>query len=277
MTNFYIFIIELFKGIKDDDLISKANDLTFKILLSLFPFILFLMALASYFDIDAILLIEGMYQTLPPDVMDFIAPFMIELFEIRRPQILSISFIVMLFSASSGFNSAMKGINKAYGQADGRNFFHRRLISVALVFVFAIAIVSALVMLIFNNAIYRFAINHLYNTAFLNIIFSFLGYIISVGILLLSVMAINGFSLARKKHWGDLLPGACLTVVCWVILSRAFSIYVNNFSNHSALYGSVAGIMLLMIWLNLICIVMLVGSEVNALVNVDRKTTKIND
>jgi len=270
MISFYVFIIELFKSIKEDDLISKANDLTFKILLSLFPFILFLMALASYFDIDVILIIEGMYQGLPYEVMDFIAPFMIELFEIRRPSVLSLSFAVMLFSASTGFNTAMKGINKAYSQIDGRNFFHRRLISIALVFVFAIAIVSSLVMLIFNSTIYNLAVNYLYNTAIVDTVFSFLGYIISVGILLLSVIVINALSLARKKHFKDLLPGACFTVVCWVILSRAFSVYVDNFSNHSALYGSVAGIMLFMIWLNLICVLLLIGSEVNALVNVEK-------
>ncbi|MCL2566180.1 MAG: YihY/virulence factor BrkB family protein [Defluviitaleaceae bacterium] len=270
MTKFSIFIIELCKNIIEDDIISKAGDLTFKILLSLFPFIMFLMALSSYFEIDAMLLIDGMYQGLPPDIMDFIAPFMIELFEIRRPSILSISFIVMVFSASGGFNTAMKGINKAHGQIDERNFFHRRIISIALVFVFAIAIVSALIMLIFNNTIYNFAINHLYDTAFLNAFFSFFGYLISVGILLLSVLIINTLSLARKKRFRDLLPGACTTVVCWVILSRVFSIYVNNFSNHSALYGSVAGIMLFMIWLNLTCVFMLVGAEINALVSVKR-------
>jgi len=270
MTKISIFIIELLKRIKEDDIISKSGDLTFKILLSLFPFILFLMALTSYFDMDVNLLIGGMYQGLPSDIMDFIAPFMIELFEIRRPQILSISFAVMLFSASGGFNTAMKGINKAHGQVDERNFLHRRLISVALVLVFAVAIVSALVMLIFNNTIYDFAMNHLYDTAFLNVIFSFFGYLISVGILLFSVIIINALSLARKKKFRDLLPGACTTVVCWVALSRLFSVYVNNFSNHSALYGSVAGIMLFLIWLHLVCVFMLVGAEINALIIVKR-------
>ena len=266
MIGIYSFFTELYKKVNEHDLISNANDLTFKILLSLFPFIIFLMAIASYFEIDAMLLIDEMYYSLPPDIMDVIAPFMIEIFEIRRPQVLSISFAVMIFSASGGFNSVMKGINRAYGQADGRNFIHRRVISIALVFVFAIAIVLAMVMLIFNEAIYRTAIHFLASTALLNMIFSFLGYILSVGVLLLSIMVINKLSLARKKRFRDLLPGASFTVVCWVLLSRAFSVYVNNFSNHSALYGSVAGVMLLMIWLNLICVVMLVGSEINALI-----------
>lgn len=268
MTNISIFIIELFKRIKEDDIISKAGDLTFKMLLSLFPFILFLMALASYFEIDVTVLIDGMYQGLPADIVDFIAPFMIELFEIRRPQMLSISFLIMLFSASGGFNTAMKGINKAHGHIDERNFFHRRLISIALVLVFAVAIISAMIMLIFNNTIYNFAMNHLYNTAFLNVIFSFFGYLVSIGILLFSVIIINSLSLAKKKHFSAILPGASVTVVCWVLLSRAFSVYVNNFSNHSALYGSVAGIMLFLIWLNLVCTFMLIGSEINAIINV---------
>jgi len=268
MTSIYSFCIELYKKVNEHNLISKANDLTFKILLSLFPFIIFLMSMASYFNIDTMFLIEGLYYSLPPDIMDVITPFMIDIFEIRRPQVLSISFAVMIFSASGGFNSVMKGINRAYGQEDRRNFIHRRLISIVLVFVFAIAIVLALVMLIFNETIYRAATRFLASTAFLNIVFSFFGYLLSIGVLLFSVILINRLSLARKKKLIALLPGASFTVVCWVVFSRAFGVYVNNFSNHSALYGSVAGIMLLMIWLNLICIVMLVGSEINAAINV---------
>ena len=266
MTDIYVFIIELYRGIMEDDLISKASELSFKILLSLFPFILFLMALISYFDIDATVLIEDMTNIFHAEILDFIAPFMRELLEIRRPSVLSASFIVMLYSASSGFNSAMKGINKAHGQIDKRNFFHRRLISIALVILFAVAIVLALIMLIFNNHVYLLAVRFLHDTALLNMVFSLLGYILSAGVLLLSVIMINRLSLAGKKRWRDLLPGACFTVVCWVVLSYAFGVYVNNFSNHSALYGSVAGIMLFMLWLNLICVVLLAGSEINALI-----------
>jgi len=269
MSSFYNFSVKLYKKIVENDLISKANDVTFKILLSLFPFIIFLMAIASYFEVDTMFLIAEMYYFLPPDIMDVIAPFMMEIFEVRRPQTLSISFAIMIFAASGGFNSVMICINKAYDQEDDRNFIHRRLISIALVFVFAIAIVLAMVMLIFNDAIYRTAIRFLANTTFLNMLFSFLGYLVSIGMLLLSVMLINKLSLARRTRMRDLLPGTTFTVVCWVLLSRLFSVYVNNFSGHSALYGSVAGIMLLMIWLNLVCIVMLVGIEINAILNVE--------
>jgi len=261
-------LLELYKKVVENELISKANDLTFKILLSMFPFIIFLMAMASYFEIDTMFLIEEMHYSLPPDVMDVLAPFMIEIFEVRRPQVLSISFAVMIFAASGGFNSVMQGINRAYGQVDKRNFIYRRLISIALVFIFAIAIVLAMVMLIFNEAIYRTAIHFLADTTFLNMIFSFMGYFLSIGMLLFSVIVINKLSLARKKKFRDFLPGVSFTVLCWVFLSRAFSVYVNNFSGHSALYGSVAGTMLLMIWLNLMCIMLLVGAEINATLSV---------
>jgi len=268
MGKLYSFFLELYKKMIENDLISKANDLTFKILLSMFPFIIFLMAMASYFEIDTMFLIDEMYYGLPPDIMDVLAPFMIEIFEVRRPQMLSISFAVMIFAASGGFNSVMAGINRAYGQEDRRNFVYKRLISIALVFIFAISIVLAMVMLIFNDTIYTMAIRFLADTTFLNMLFSFMGYFLSIGMLLLSVMLINKLSLARKKKFRAFLPGVSFTVICWVLLSRAFSVYVNNFSGHSALYGSVAGIMLLMIWLNLICIVLLVGAEINAILSV---------
>jgi len=266
MDKIIVFIIKIYKEVKEDDIFSIANNLTYKILLSLFPFVLILMSMLSYFNIDPEYFISSLNGSLPDDIMDVAAAFIIDLTQIKRPSVLSVSIIFLLYSASGGFNTVMQGINKAYGQKDSRNFFHRRLVSVILLVFFIIAIVFSLVMLIFSDNIYHLIAGYFHSIKLLDSVFSFAGYIITVSVLLICVMAINSLALAGKKHFRRLLPGSCFTVLCWVILSKGFNIYVSNFSRYSTLYGSVAGIMLLMIWLNLICTCLLIGSEINALI-----------
>jgi len=267
MDRIIVFALKIYTEVKKDDLFSAANTLTYKMLLSLFPFVLILMSMLSYFEIDPNYLISSLKGSLPDGIMDVVIPFIIDLTQIKRPSILSVSIVFLLYSASGGFNTVMQGINKAYGQKDSRNFLHRRLVSVILLIFFIISIVFSLVMLIFSDNIYHIVKEYFHNSEALDIIFSFVGYMLTVGVFLICVMAINSLALARKKRPSELFPGSCFTVVCWVVLSWAFNIYVNNFSRYSTLYGSVAGIMLLMMWLNLICIFLLIGSEINALLS----------
>ncbi|MDL2248997.1 YihY/virulence factor BrkB family protein, partial [Tyzzerella sp. OttesenSCG-928-J15] len=232
-------------------------------------FMMFLMSLVSYFEMDTTFFMNNIIGGLPSGVLEVVEPFLVEIIEVKRPSVLSLSAIFMVFSASSGFNTVMKGINKAYGQKDSRNFFTRRFVSIILVIVFAIAIIFSLVMLIFNDNICRFVLVYLQDIEFLESVFSLFGYLITIGVLLFSVVVINGLALARKNKIIELLPGATFTVVFWVLISKAFNIYINKFSRYSSIYGSVASIMIMMIWLNLMCIIMLVGSEINAIFNAE--------
>ena len=267
MGNIAIFLLTIYKEVKEDDLLSVANNLTYKMLLSLFPFVLILMSMLGFFNIDTNYFISTLKGSLPDDIMVVITPFIIDLTQIKRPSILSFSIIFLIYSASGGFDTVMQGINKAYGQKDSRNFFQRRLVSIALLVFFIVSIVFSSVMLIFSDNIYNLIMENFGHIAILDTIFSFVGYIATISILLFCVISINHLSLARKKRFLEILPGSCFSVACWVILSKAFNVYVSNFSRYSALYSSVAGIMLLMIWLNLICVCLLVGSEINAILS----------
>ena len=81
-----------------------------------------------------------------------------------------------------------------------------------------------------------------------------------------SVILINKLALYRNKKTSvkSLVPGTAFTVGLWIAISWLFNIYIDNFSNYSALYGSIAAVIIFMLWLNIMCIVLLLGSEINA-------------
>jgi len=100
------------------------------------------------------------------------------------------------------------------------------------------------------------------------IVFNILRYIISAVILFFSVILISKIALFknRKTTLNALSVGALFTSVAWVLVSAIFNIYVDNFANFSALYGSVGAVIVLMLWVNIMCITLLVGVEINAVI-----------
>ena len=256
------FARRLAAEIKEDDIMSAANDLTYRIFFSAFPFALFLISVAGLLRIDERLLAEHILSVMPDIIKSHAEAFMQDI--TARGNIISVSLLVAVWSASSGFRTATRSINKAYGIRDARKFYFKALISVALVFIFSFIIILCLALLIFGADIMRFLLRGSYTP-----LFDLTRYIISVVILFFSVILINKIALFKNKRTGlrSLSCGALFTCAAWVSVSALFNIYIDNFANFPAVYGSVGAVIALMLWINIICVTLLVGSEINAVLD----------
>ncbi|MCL2775242.1 MAG: YihY/virulence factor BrkB family protein [Oscillospiraceae bacterium] len=270
------FAKELISEIQNDDMFSAASDLTYKILFSLFPFIIFLMAIVGFLKLDADILIDEISSVLPYAINESVQNVIKEILRIRNANILSFSLLISvtmaIYSASSGFNSAMRCINKAYGQKDDRKFWVKILISMSLVLIFTVIIIASFILLIFGDNILDF-IKEYFNLEYIYLfyIFNVLRYVVSVITVFLCVLLINKLAVHKKTKLKSLFPGSVFTVLTWFTASWLFNVYIENFTNYSSIYGSIAGIIILMLWLNIMCIVLLLGSEINALIEIREK------
>ncbi len=265
MKEFVSFMVELVKDALADDLISLSSELTYKLLLALFPFIIFLMSIIGYMDLKIDPLLYQLSMAIPKDAFQIILTFFNEVVYTRRASLLSGSLLISIVSASSGFNAVINGINKTYGERDTRKFLERRFISVCLVFVFALSCIINLVLLVFGDNITDFIARIFYLSRDLRY---FLGYLIILScsaLLLFTVMIIYKYSLNRKITFRKIFPGALTTVILWAVTSKIFNFYITNFARYSIVYGSIGSIFILMLWLNLVSLLLLLGSEVNAL------------
>lgn len=265
MYKLILFFFLLYEKVSKEDLLSKANDLTFKVLLSIFPLLIFSMTIIGFLDLDISYLISEYYDILPTDILSIFELFTEEVINTRRPSLLSTSLIFAIGSSSSGFKSLVKGINKAYSIKDERSFIKVQLISFILVFTFTLALILSLVILIFGNNIIN-TLDRIFNLPdFMPLLFSIVSDILTIFVILIATVVINKLSISRSVRIKDLLPGALFTVVIWLIASIGFNIYINNFARISTIYGSVTGIIILMLWVNIICTVLLIGSAINAM------------
>lgn len=274
MRSIRSFLTLLIRGIIEDDLWGYSNALTYKLLLALFPFLIFLMTLLGFFNLSDAAIDMSLAESVPPQISGIIDAFISEVLIERSLSLLSISLFVTIFSASSGFRAIIKGINKSYETNDTRNPLVISVIAVGLVFLFAISITICLSVLIFGDQFMAF-IDWYYgvsDTAYaIYAIFRNFGVMLA---LLAAVCAIYKFSSYKKVSFLSVVPGSVVTVSLWVLASKIFEIYIGNFSKFSVIYGSLGSVFVMMIWLNIVSFLLLVGSEINALITVDLRLSK---
>lgn len=259
------FIRVLIKKTLENELMLMSNALTYKLLIAIFPFIIFLMTLLGFSNFNVEDYIIEASKTLPEPIENILIVFVKEVVHTKSVSLLSTSFLVTIYSASTGFNSIIQGLNRAYGQEDTRNFILKRGTSVMLVFIFAILVNCSLLFFIFSDYIGKLIIKYTpleFIPYFLDSIFL---YIFIGLVLLVMVLVIYKISISRKVTLKSILPGAIISVFSWLILSKGFNIYINNFSKYSKIYGSIGSIFVLVIWLNMISLVLLLGGQINAI------------
>ena len=270
-TKFGSFLDKIITQVIKDDLFSAANDMTYKIFFSIFPFLIFIMSIIGFLKLDAAKLTEQILSVLPYSLVEPVKNFIKEITGIRSANILSFSLIISIYGASSGFKTAMRSINKAYGQNDMRKIYVKIPVSIALVLIFTVIIIISLSLIIFGDNIINFIRDSYADVLsdridYVLYLINFFRYIISIFIMFFSVILINKLALYKNKKTSvkSLVPGTVFTVGLWIAISWLFNIYIDNFSNYSALYGSIAAVIIFMLWLNIMCVVLLLGSEINA-------------
>ena len=270
MKNFARFIRALYHKIKENEILLLSTQLTYRLIFALFPFIIFLISMVGYFDIDAETLLEEAFAVFPLQIAQVINDVINDVVDTRNPSIMSTSLLLSIFTVANGFNSVMRGVNKVYDQEDTRNVAARWFHSTVLVIALAFAIISSLLVVIYGDAIYGLIHRHFDPDRLFSSIFGFAGLLITITIMLATIILIYKLSLGKKQSIVSLLPGAMLTIVVWAISSSAFNFYINNFSRYSLVYGSIASIFITMLWLNIISATILIGAQTNALLNIRR-------
>ena len=269
MKRYLFFIIELIKKIKENDLMSYANAMTYKIILSMLPFVIFIMSLTAFFNLNLEDKLEYIMVNFPENIKVFFNSMIKDVFETKRIELLSFSLAVSVFNASSGVLSLINGLNKVYEMEEERNFFIVRMISGLIVFLVGLMVVIMSGEIIFKDKIIEFLAHN-------GIILNFseiLGYIIVEITLLVMIILLYRIAIHRNTKLTYIMPGAIFDLFAMCLVSKAFNIYVNYFSNYSAFYGSLGGIFILMIWINLISAIILIGGQINYIME-SRETDK---
>ena len=254
---------ELIEHINDADVMGLSSQLAYFFLLSVFPFLLFLVTLLGYFPIDDRAFMEYIGTYLPDEVVSMVESNLTNIINSRSGGLLSIGILGTLWSASNGFNAITKSFNKAYRVEEDRSFLLNRIISLGLMIGLVLMIAIALVLSVFGRVIgeqlFQFLGLDDYLSAWNIIRWIATSLTFFIALLLLYKFAPNEKVRLRHAVWG-----AAFATVFWQLTSLGFSYYVNTLGNYSATYGSLGTVIILMIWFYLFGIIITTGGVINA-------------
>ena len=260
MNKTAIFLLNILRKCHDDQVFERSAGLTYRILLAFFPFLIFLMSLLGFTDLDTSAILAPIYYVLPGDVAALVSDFFEQLEQTRSRGLLSASLFFSVYNSANGFRAIIRSANSAFDTRDRRGIVKQVTLSLAMTLLFAVAVLVMLTLLVLGRHIWDIFIHDDFEVLFMPL--STAGALVVMAFI---TMLIYKLANAKKLRLWQVLPGAVFTVIAWAIASGIFGFAITNFTQYPAIYGSIAGVFILILWLNLISLILLIGNEINAL------------
>ena len=261
-SNFFSYLVY---RIGKDDASGLSAQLSYYFMLSLFPMLLFLLSIVPVVGVKQSTIRDMIKDHVPPTYASQVADIIGDIMSNASGSILSVGLILALWSASNGMTALMNSFNVAYDVEDSRNFIVSKLFSVLFTLAMIIVMPVALVLPTFGQQIGDLLFGPLGLGEQVKWIFDTIRYVLPVIVVLIAFMVLYSLAPNVKIKLMSVIPGAIFATIVFLAGSYLFGIYISNFSNYSKTYGSIAGIIILMLWLYITGFIIIIGAEINAI------------
>jgi len=254
------------KEASDDDILGLAAQLSYYFFLALFPAVLFLLALASFFPLINFIdeIVGALRPIAPADVLGLLEDQLRRLSNADSGGILTIGILGAIWSSSAAVVAIIGSLNRAYDIEEGRPWWKVRLTAIALTIGLALLVLVSFTLIVAGPAIAdRLATSLGLGEAFAWT-WKILQWPIAFALVSTAVGLVYYFAPDAEQDWVWITPGAVLSTLLWIVVSLALKFYVANFTDYNAAYGAVGGVIILLLWFYISGLAILVGAEMNA-------------
>ena len=250
----------------DDDVAGLAAQLSYYFFLALFPAILFLLALASFFPLTNITddVTRALRPVVSPQVLGLIQEQMRRLGNNEDGGLLTFGIVGALWSSSAALVSIVGALNRAYDIKEGRPWWKVRLVAIGLTLGVAMFVLIALSLVLAGPT----AADKLGRLTGWGAAFEWSWLIIqwplAFALVTTGIALIYYFGPDADQDWVWITPGAVFATCLWLVISLLFKLYVANFTDYEGSYGTVGGVIVVLLWFYVSGIAILAGAELNA-------------
>ncbi|WP_455537968.1 YihY/virulence factor BrkB family protein [Terrisporobacter sp.] len=244
---------------------SKAAEMSFYLLLSVFPFFIFTISLVVYTPI--IKLSRYIYilkEIMPTSAFYIVSSLVQSAIENRSFSFLISSFALTMYTMSRAVVSLIRGMNKSFNIRETRPYFEVLFISLVFVIMLIVLIFISMIFLVFGENLGAFVFNLIGIDKYFIHIWDLCRYIVGITTVIIILTNLYKFTPNKRLTFRQVIPGAVVSTLCWLVVSFAYSFYSNNYARYDVIYGSLGGIIVLMTWVYLISFSILIGCEINA-------------
>jgi membrane protein len=263
-----------YKEISEDHVMAFAGNLTYKGLFAVFPFFTFLLSLLGLFNATDLVntMIDNLSGVVPQSATKFIED---QLLGITKSQASSaftfgaiVSILLALWGVSGAFRSVMEAMNVMYEVEEDRPFWKVYGLSIFMSLAVVVLLLGALVLVVFGEPIGVTVADVVGLGSVFATVWSIVQWPVVACVVLFTFSLIYYFAPAAKQRFRWISPGSLIAFVFWLVFSLLFSLYVSNFggSSYNETYGSLAGVIILLLYVYYSALIMLVGAEMNQVI-----------
>lgn len=248
-----------------DDMPTYASALAYQAIFSLFPFLLFLIALVGFLQLPQVFtwLEQQAFALLPAQAREEVLTVIRQLQE-QKAGLLSAGILVALWSASAGVRSTMHALNTAYDVREGRPAW--KTIPLSLLYTVGLAVLLLLIagLMVTGPDVMRWIAGRVGLEEVVVMAWTWLRWPVAALLMVLVVATVYYVAPDVEQRFRFITPGSVLAVATWILASLGFGVYLRNFANYNAMYGGIGAIIILLLYLYLSSAVLLFGAELNA-------------
>lgn len=268
-----VVVLEVLKRFKNHHIESFASQIAFYILLSIFPFLILLLMLLTNISVSYSEQMVYLYRLIPEAASNVIKDYLVYSQQFSDA-VFSPLLIISIWMSSNAVIALMKAVNVAYDLEETRNYFVRKIIAIICTLMIVVLILVALIIPNLGISFMTFVRKYIQVPEMNVHVFNLIRIIISIVVFLFVLGALYVIVPNKKIRIREVIPGTIFSFFGLVLISRMFAYFVAEFSRYSLVYGSLAAVIILMIWLFLCGLILMIGGEINAIKNQGLKQKK---
>ncbi|HEV8379125.1 MAG TPA: YihY/virulence factor BrkB family protein [Tepidisphaeraceae bacterium] len=261
----------IWQQVNEDNLVAWAAALAYSWLFAVFPFLVFLMTLLPYLPSSTKSAAEKEMQTMiydyaPRQAADTIWKNVNEILHQRHVKWSIVGLALAVWGASRGVNMTISALDKCYELDRGRPMYRQIPVSIGLTIVVASLILALLVLLPIGSIVMAWVMKHgsTYLSRPMLWIWNICRYPLALLVMFSVVHVLYHWAPSIKQRFTYFSPGGVFCVAVWIALAIGFRIYVEKFGKFNESYGTVGGVVILLMAFYLDALVLLVGAEINS-------------
>jgi len=241
--------------------------IAYSLMLAVVPFLIFATALTGFAvgQQGAEMALDMLFEGVPEHVTETLEPVLLEVVGQRRGGILTLSALGAIWAASAGVEAIRIGLDRAYDVGDARHVALNRLIAIGVV-LFGFAIFTVLAVLIIFAPL-LFALVEKWTKIEIPLEADLVRYLIGLAVLFLSLWAMHRVLPSRAMRGMRLWPGVAASVLIWLMAATGMSVYLAHAPSYTVTYGTLAGVIVTLLFFYLTGAAIILGAEVNAVAN----------
>ncbi len=271
----YGFLKRLYNQYDDHNVAGSAAGLSYYFAFSLFPFLFFLATLTAYIpyvraSVDTLL--DRAHAFLPPEAMGIVETHLRGLVDRPRPRLLTLGLIGALYSASRGVDGLRKAMNLAYGVKESRPLWKTEALAFGFTVGGALLVLLGIAVLVAGGSAGLWVARYLHLAGGYVIVLRWIRWPVTAGAIMLFAALCYQLLPNARRRFRLITPGSVMGTLAWFLASWGFGSYVAHFGSYNITYGSIGGVIVLMTWLYITGFILLMGGEINAIIESGRSS-----